>query len=238
MPFRIYLLLPFLLSFTGILAHQHTTIQDHFSSDPLNFNGKPRLIGGFGTRNTFIHGFGAPIFNIRAGVEFNGKLRIGAGFCFLKKPKWDPTEDQSPFVYLKPVVNDQNANDTVPSFLSLTYFSYFAEYIYFNRKKWQFSLPVQLGFGQFYYQYELNGGKIRELENPVFLYEPSVSVQYKLLRWLALGADVGYRFMLVDKKLGNTQYNSPIYDLKLTILWGEIYRALFPEGHISKRRGK
>ena len=208
------------------------------ASEGEQSSGRPRFIAGIGSRNTFIQGFNAPILYLKAGLEFNHKLRIGAAFSYLKKPDWETGKDQKPFIYEKPVINDLFVNDTVPSFLRLTYFSYFAEYVYYSRKKWEFSLPVQLGFGQSYYQYELNGRKNKELESPVFLYEPSVAVQYKLIRWLALGADVGYRFMLVDKKPTNTQYNSPVYDLKIMILWGEIFKAVFPEGLSSKRGGK
>lgn len=198
------------------------------STDSLNLGSRPKLIGGMGTRNTFLFGFGAPTFHAKIGAEFNGRLRLGAGICWLRKPRFEPGSDQSPFIYLKPVITDANVADTVPSFLNLVYFTYFVDYIYYRKERWELSLPVQLGFGQFYYQFEHSSRKFREMDQAAFLYEPAVSVQYRLFRWLALGADVGYRFMLVDKKLANGRYNSPIYDLKLMILWGEIYRTFFP----------
>lgn len=197
-------------------------------SDTIDLNSRPRLIGGVGTRNTFLFGFSAPTFHAKIGVEYNKKLRMGAGFCWLRRPDPVRGEDQTPFIYYKPIINDANQADTVPSQLHLLYFTYFADYVYYTKKRWEMSIPIQLGFGQFHYQYNSGSREVRELEQAVFLYEPAVSVQFKPLRWIALGADIGYRFMLVDKKLANGRYNSPIYDLKLMILWGEIYRALFP----------
>ncbi|MCC7301042.1 MAG: hypothetical protein IT233_00215 [Bacteroidia bacterium] len=204
------------------------------SADTIRFDVRPRLIGGIGTRNTFIYGFSAPVLHARVGAEWNKTFRMGAGFCWLKKPEFKAGRDQTPFIYLKPVLNEYNLPDTVPSVLRMVYFSYFAEYVYYSRKNWELSIPVQLGFGQMFYEYSAGGNEFRELEQPVFLYEPSVSVHYRVLRYFAIGADVGYRFALVGRKVSSMAYNSPIYDLKFMVLWGEVYRALFLRRILTK----
>ncbi len=199
-----------------------------YSQEPAGdklLDSKPGLIGGFSTRNTFIYGFNAPVMSIRLGVEFREKFRIGAAFCFLKQQRFGSSQNQLPFMYRRPVVTEAGMNDTVPSNLKLNYFAYFAEYVYFSKKRWEFSIPVQLGLGSLFYEYEVDGTKKRELESPVLLYEPSVSVQYKIFPWLAAGADIGYRFMLVNNKVAGHQFNSPVYDLKLMVLWKEILKG-------------
>jgi hypothetical protein len=207
-----------------------------FSQEENMLQTRPRLVGGLSTRNTFIHGFNAPIISIKAGAEFQGKLRLGAGFCFLKSPEYDGS-DQSPFIKEKYLWHIGGGPELVPAFLKLRYFCYFADYVYYKKKHWELSLPVQIGFGQSKYEYKWEGRTHAESEEFVFLYEPAIAVNYHVFRWLGLGAEVGYRFISINNKFVGNNFNSPIYDLKLMIFWGEVVKAIFPESRLSKKLG-
>jgi hypothetical protein len=180
---------------------------------------------GFSSRNTFIYGFNAPVFSFKLGAEMKGKLRMGISYNYLKQPEFKSYKDKFPFVYLKQV-SGVNGVDTVPAFLRLRYMAYYGDYTYYNKDKWEFSIPIHLGLGKSFYEYSEGSKKVRERESMVFVYEPATSVQYRIIPWFGVGVDIGYRFIIVDNKFIGNNFNSPIYNLKTLIFWGELYRSI------------
>ncbi len=185
-----------------------------------SFHKKPKLIGGFNAKNTFINGFRSPIYTASAGVDFNNTVRIGAGISWLYVSPYENGRDNTPFHIISGI-------DTMK--LQFRYINLFFEYIYFKSKKWQFSVPLQIGIGGSSYQYVFNGEKITEDRHTILLYEPTVSGQYKIIKWFGVKLDVGYRIMLIQSRvLGSGKFNSPIYNAGVIIYWGELYRMVFP----------
>lgn len=223
----LFFVFSFLFLFTGILLSQER--QNLLQS-------RPRLVGGLSTRNTFIQGFNAPILSIKAGAEFQKKLRLGAGFCFLKSPDYNG-RDQTPFIYQKYVWSSSGIPEKVPSFLKLRYFCYFVDYVYYKKNRWELSVPVQIGLGKSKYEYKWQGVTYTEKEEFVFLYEPSIAVNYHVLRWLGFGVDVGYRFVNIGSRFVGNDFNSPVYDLKMMIFWGEVVKAIFPGSKLVEKLG-
>ncbi len=95
-------------------------------------------------------------------------------------------------------------------------------------------MPLQIGVGQTYYKYKLLGETKKIEKNVNFIYEPCVSIEYKYLKWIGVGADVGFRFMVTKDKKLNQNFNSPTYAFKLLIYYNEIFKSLFPKSKYSK----
>lgn len=201
-----------------------------------SFHKKPRIIAGFATKSTFINGFRSPIFTARAGFEFNHTVRVGAGISWLQLSPPEAGKDNTPF-YLDKTFSDASGIHTVHPALEFRYASLFFEHVYFNSRKWQFSVPMQLGAGDSKYKYNYNGENITESRHWIMLYEPAVSGQYKIVKWFGVGLDIGLRIMLVTNKNIGYKFNSPMYDIKAIIYWGELYRRVFPVNRQPKVEG-
>jgi hypothetical protein len=196
-----------------------------FDSISCSFRRRPSLTGGFATKSTFINGFRSPIFTARAGLDFNHSVRIGAGVSWLKLSPYKTGSDNTPFYLDKPIIDSTGTYMAHPA-LNFLYVNVFFEYIYFSSLKWQFSVPLQLGAGNSKYTYNFNGENITEKRHWVLLYEPAVSGQYRIIKWFGVGLDVGMRLMIVTNKSIGTKFNSPMYDIKAIIYWGELYRTI------------
>ncbi len=190
------------------------------------FHKKARLTGGFSTRQTFIDGFNAPVLSAKIGADFDNKIRIGGGISFLKNPY--STE--------KVIGNSTTGlNDTLPAFMHLQYFNYYFEYVYFKTKKWEFSVPVEIGLGRSFTSYDDVSGSTNTDSRFVFVYQPVVTGYYKVTYWFGLGADVGYRFLLSGDKNARKQFSAPVYSFNTIIFWGSLYKKFFPESKWAKK---
>lgn len=223
-----FFFLIFLLLFTFFIVTVSavTASAQVFDTIETSLKKHPRLIGGLATKSTFIGGFSSPVFTARAGLDFNDRIRMGIGLSWLKLPRFDAARDNSPF-YLTKSFTDATGIQTVNPQLQFRYVSFFVEYVYYKAGRWQFSLPIQFGIGDSRYKYSFNGEKVVEGRHAIFLYEPAVSGQYKIIKWFGVGLDVGYRVMLISNKNIGSKFNSPVYDIKALIFWGELYKAAF-----------
>ena len=179
----------------------------------------------FDSRNSFISSQRAPIWGVKAGVDFSGYLQIGLGYNFLQDgPKRK--------VYFQ---NNAGLNDSATGTIRMHFFSYYIRYVYYVSHHWRFSImPVQLGLGNSRYDF-FDGMTDREKDKRfVMIYEPGISASYKLLKWLGVGGDIGYRIMLRRNPLIKENFNSPIYSFYINIYWGEIYKILLPNTKLAK----
>jgi hypothetical protein len=196
-----------------------------FDSIQASLSKPPRLIGGFATKTTFINGFSSPIFTARAGVDYGNRIRMGAGISWLQLSNYEKGKDNTPF-YLDKSFTDSSGPHTVHPALQFRYVNLFLDYVYYNSGRWQFSIPIQFGIGDSRYKYNFNGENIIESRKVIFLYEPDVSGQFKIMKWFGVGLDVGYRIMILSNKNIGTKFNSPVYDIKALIYWGELYKTV------------
>lgn len=202
----------------------------------ISFRRKVNLTGGFSTKNTFVNNFNAPVFTAKVGVDFGRRVRIGGGIASLQLPAFDSAAIQKPF-YIRNYYFDTTGNYRVrPSALQFSYFTYYFEYVFHKTKRWEFSVPLQIGFGYSRYKYNDPVSKKDVYHNRalIVLYEPTVSCYYKVFSWFGLGADVGFRFMLKNNRQIGKGFNSPIYDLKAIIFWTDLYCAVFPNTKLAK----
>lgn len=187
---------------------------------------KPHLFGKLDTRNSFISNSRAKIFGCKLGLNFANKLHFGLGYNQL----YPPAKDFDEKIYFN---TPAGSTDSAIAALKLFYISTHAEYAYYQTGNWNMSIMLQVGVGKTYYQYLKDSQRNRLSESWIFVYEPAISVEYKLIKWVGLGVDAGFRFMIADYRKINGKFNSPTYAFKLLIYYDEIYKSVSKE--IKKR---
>ena len=188
---------------------------------------RPHLFAKLDTRNSFINNGRAKIFGLKVGLNYGKRLSFGIGYNQL----YPPAKNFDTKIYYK---NQDNLVDSVTANLKLFYFSTHIEYVFYQTKHWELSMPLQIGLGQTCYKYKLDGAYKKTEKNLNFIYEPSVSIEYKYLKWIGVGAEVGFRFMITKDRKLNQNFNSPTYAFKLLIYYNEIFKSLFPRSKYSK----
>lgn len=187
----------------------------HFEEElRLALKEDPKFEFKLDSRNAFISNTGVRVFGFKLGLNFDEKLSFGLGYNQL----WSSPKNQ---LYLEGV----NYNAEVNYY----YFSPYVEYTFYRDEKWEFSIPVQFGLGESWYEFERNGNKLSRSRNFVMSYEPAITVQYTFLKYFGLGAGVGYRLMIVPNHSIEEQFTSPVYIFKFKIFFQEIYHDLVRE---------
>jgi hypothetical protein len=170
------------------------------------------------SRNSFISNSRAKITGCKLGVDYAHRLQFGLGFNLLRP---SPSYFDKTITY----VNSDGFAASAIGALKLWYVSAHTEYAYYKTPQWRLSILLQLGGGKTYYQYlNLVGQKKQDQQSLVFIYEPAISIEYKVIRWLGVGADTGFRFMVTNYNNVNQKFNSPTYAFKLLIYYNEIYK--------------
>lgn len=160
------------------------------------------------SRNSFINRANIRMFGIKVGLQFDNTLSFGLGYNFL--------------------LTDFKVNNSVwegnsyNGFLKYRYVSPYLEYIFYRDNRWTFSIPVQLGFGNSMYQLNVNKEKRLVKKKFVVSYEPAMVFEYRLVKYLGLGAGIGYRLMLKQNRLLEEKFSSPVYLFKAKIYFNEI----------------
>lgn len=168
------------------------------------------------------------IFGAKVGIRYYKRLSFGIGYYQLYNPPKGLKED----VYY---VNSLGRPYFIQKGLKMFYFSANVEYTFYVTKHWELSMPLQIGVGKTFYQYTAEGKKFISNENANFIYEPTISVDYKIVKWVGLGADFGYRFMVTQNRKLNKEFNSPIVAFGIVIYYSEIVKSLFPKSKLAKK---
>jgi hypothetical protein len=168
------------------------------------------------------------VTGLRFGAAFQRKLRIGGGLSWLKT---NITSDFYP-------VATSGKTDTVQKFLKFIYMCYYMDFVFYKTKRWQLSVPIQAGTGLSWFQ-DQKSYRFRNKDDKylLLLYEPGITVQYKVLKWAGVGADVAYRFTLRTPKRPENKLNSPSLSFKLLIWFDQLFYEIFPETDIAKKYG-
>ncbi len=190
-----------------------------FDTIALSFNHKPRFEFKLDTRNSFITTQRAKIFGVKIGFSYNETVKLGIGYNQLT----------SDIYQAKIITHGPYDFEVVQAALKFVYVSPYFEYVFHRNHRWEHTIPLQLGFGNSWYEYRSKGRTIRENYRPIILYEPAMTTQYKILPWFGVGVGIGYRILLLNNKSMNENFNSPIYVFKLKIFLGEIVRILVPK---------
>ncbi|HEY0976506.1 MAG TPA: hypothetical protein VGE21_03465 [Flavobacteriales bacterium] len=172
----------------------------------------PRLVVKLDTRGSFISNRNVGLWGAKVGLEHGGRLQYGIGYSFLR------TE-----VVQQRVIEGLGM---VPVSLRLGYVTPYVEYAFYQRGPWEVRIPVQFGIGAGSLVHrDAEGGRHRIQRGTLFVYEPSMTVQYRFLRYFGAGAGWGLRLVFTGADLGE-RLTAPIYVVGLKVFFGDLYRDL------------
>jgi hypothetical protein len=179
---------------------------------------KPTIDFRADSRNNFISSRKASTFGFKIGLDYDSRLRFGVGYNFLRSRFYER------FTFGSPLNTQVQSRRLV-----LRYLCVYIDYVYYNSRRWTFSVPVQLGFGRTFYReiYPVSATPEREF-SPIVLYEPCLSGEYRILPWLALSANAGFRIVLLRGNNLKQKLTAPVYVGGISIYWTRLYRKIFP----------
>jgi hypothetical protein len=135
----------------------------------------------------------------------------------------------------KIVPADSGGVDTVAAKLNYGLFSLYSNIVIARTRKWEFTVPLELGFGSSSYTYNNKAGTLKEFaKGGIITVEPMFMAEYKIFRWLGVGAGLGLRLVPVGNRLMKENFNSLLWDANMSVYFGEIYRLV--KGSIKKRQ--
>lgn len=194
----------------------------------LIFKSKTSIDLRFETRYSAISHDPATITGIRMGASFHRKLKMGIGLSWLKNDITQPAYR----------MNELNKMDTITQYLKFGYICYYIDFVFYKTKRWQLSVPIQAGTGFSWFQtskpYNLSSSNKKYF---LLLYEPGISTQFKITKWVGVGVDVGYRFTLKNNKYIGEKLASPTYAFKILFWADQLFYELLPKHRISQKRG-
>ncbi len=164
------------------------------------------------TRNSFVQTHHASFLGVRAGFEFKFPVRCGIGFYWLLS-----NLDSKLYV---PAEHGQTNPNAQPK---IRYAIGYVDYSFYKEDNWELAVPVQIGIGETYYK---NSSSSRFANGLVVPMEAGVAVTYLFTDWVGFGVGLGYRVMLLANKKVKENFNSPYYQVRLNILFTEIFRGL------------
>lgn len=164
-------------------------------------------------RFSLLNGKVVGINGLKGGIEWNGRLRAGLGVYLLSGGV--PTDGPLP-PDLPPGTRDE---------LRFRYVVGYGEYVLIGNPRWEVSVPLQVGMGNFYSRYQLPDGAVRRSpKDLIYILEPSVASHYRLFQWLGLGAGTGYRqMMFIDDKLED-ELSGVIFYGRVKLFLGDLYK--------------
>ena len=198
-----------MVSFAQYDDERLMVFEDEFKK---SFKSKPKLDVKFDNRFSFIRDNDVKTIGIKVGLNFRRKFKLGLGFNQMFLPVETFTFDDKGI--------------KVPVNLEYSYFSPYIEYVYFNTRKWEFSLSIQHGIGGASYQFDNNGEVVKLAESLVLSYEPAMLIDYKIIRWIGIGTGIGYRIIYYKEPGIQEKFSSPEYAIKLKVYLGEIVRTI------------
>lgn len=216
---KTYLILLFVLCLSAAKAQHLDSIRNSFKQEPSFYI---NLV----SHNSFIGGRLASVTGLKVGLSYGQLVKVGVGLFGLTNPYFRKIIVRTP---------DGLRDTAVSSELKFGYFSVFVDYTIYQKRRWMFSVPLQVGFGGSSYQYfKKDEGLITLNSGGILLFEPAVVGHYKITRWFGVGLGAGFRLMLVPNYKLKENFTSPIYVLKLKIFLGELYYMAFPRGILGK----
>lgn len=172
------------------------------------------------SRNSTIDHRLVSVSGARLGLAFRRKLRFGVGLSWLNSD-----------------VQSLVSTPDDPLYFKFAYVAYYMDFVFYKTKRWQLSVPIQAGTGASWFQETLPYRFHAPGKKFILLYEPGISMQYKLFKWFGGGVDFGYRFCTGDKREKAIGLNSPTFAFKILFWFDQLYYDLFPNSVITKRFG-
>lgn len=189
-------------------------------NDPKNW----KFVFSFDSRASRVLDQKVKFNGFKIGFEFKDRHRFGLGFYALKNPIVLPNNI---IVIQKPDTTEQEV-DTVNYNTNFNYTTLYYEFVFFTRKRWEFSSAFHLGTGRTTIGYTdkyKRDSTLIDFQVPIGAV--SVAGHYKVFPWIGLGAGVGYRFALVGDKRVTEALNGFHTIFKVKLFLGDLYRGFF-----------
>lgn len=174
-------------------------------------NKKVKFMAKAETRNSFVQTHHATFIGVRSGFEFKFPVRFGLGYYWMFTRISSQLYDPGRFGQ-----NDPHAE------VRMRYAMGYVDYNFYEEDDWTLSVPVQVGIGETFYRTRNDTRLGNGLVIPM---EAGVAVDYLFLRWLGFGVGLGYRVMLYNNSRVLENFNSPYYQIRLNVLFTELFRG-------------
>lgn len=178
-----------------------------------SFKVKPKPLLKLSATNSFITNNIAKFRAIQLGLNFDNVTKVGIGY------NWLASNINRPLV-----INGENIVGNQGE-LRMRYVAPFIEYTFLEREKYLMTIPVQIGIGSGNFKYKLeDGSKLMTEKVAIGFYEPGMTFEYKLWKYLGVGAGIGYRLMFIGNKNFEDQFTSPTYSIKVKLYFGRFVK--------------
>jgi len=181
---------------------------------------KPKFFLTLASFNTFIDGQFANITRVKFGLNYNEKVRLGISISDLANND-----------VVTPIrVSENQYEYTTNGRLLFSNVGISAEYFFYNDYPWQFGVaPLNIGFGKARYEYysRLHERGSSTPSEMVIIYQPEISAQYSIFKWIGVGVTTGYRLTLYRSREATQNLNAPLFAIDIRLFVDEVYQALF-----------
>ncbi|GIV27468.1 MAG: hypothetical protein KatS3mg027_1282 [Bacteroidia bacterium] len=217
----------FVTIFFSLFLFPYKTRAQLVDSLKSDLHKKPGIDFGIETRNSFLLNDTVKFRGIKAGIRFGKKLKLGVSFNWLKSN-----------IYNKVNYFYDSSKDTTSGYFKMAYFSVYTKIVYHKTKRWEFTTPLQIGYGHSWLQNKQQlSFKNQMFKKSMIIYEPTVSVQFKLLKWFGIAGNIGYRFVWHRDENILSHLNGPIYVLNLNLMLDQLFFEIFPDSEITQKYG-
>jgi len=170
----------------------------------------PRMVIKLDMRGSFVSNSNVRFLGAKVGLQHARRFQYGVGYSFLFTP-----------------VEQDITVEGVPTRarLRVGYITPYVDYAFYQRGHWEVRLPVQLGIGSGSVVYKgADGRNERHARSTLIFYEPAMTVQYRFLKYFAVGGGWGFRLaMHTGDDLGET-LTAPIYILGFKVFFEDMWR--------------
>ena len=188
---------------------------------------RPSVDARLESRYSFFNHNATKVTGVRLGLSFRRKLRVGIGYSWLDAAISDK----------KTITNDYGKLITTDEFMKFGYVCYYADFVFHKTKRWQLSVPIQVGTGLYWTQYHDGEKIIKTKQRFLLFYEPGITVQFKITKWCGVGIDVCARLALRNTNYVSNKLNSFVLAPKLLIWFDQIFYSSAPKSKITKKYG-
>jgi hypothetical protein len=212
-----------ILSFFGMKANGQ-----YLDTIKYSLAQKPKLFVSLASHNTFIDKQYAGIFGVRAGLNYNQRLRFGIGYFSLNNNS----------VVSEIHFQENELEYTTAAKLYMHYFSVNAEYYFFTKYPWQFTVtPFNVAYGRAKYEYvqRPQHKKIFGPSENLIFYQPEASMTFNILKWLAVGSTAGYRFTVLRSNEQTQHLNAVAFSIDVKFYIDELFKDIMETEFGDKR---
>lgn len=171
-------------------------------------------------RNSFVQASAVRIIGLNVGLMPRGKpYRLGLGGYTLRRSY------SQLYIYSGKGKNTK-LKDTFTPELNLTYFTPNFTYIFFRRRFFELSIPLDIGLGRSHYTVtDEKGNVVTDSKGLFFPAEVGVGVLIKATRWVGVSGAAGYRLSLkeIDYK---EDFDGWYYSYRINLFIGPIWHDL------------